>query len=80
MLLNLLCASFDSWGRSMGLSQSPRDKLEAFYMKHNPEKLKNPVFLDKTLRKWQGREEVLFKACTIGGVSLYLRILDQSEQ
>lgn len=57
--------SYSSLGIRLGLSLSPRDKLEAFYAQHNPEKLKDKYFLDKTLRKWRGREDLLFEVCCL---------------
>ena len=50
-----------SWGQSMGLSQTPRERLIEFYNVHNPAKAKDDRFLDKTLRKWRGRENELFR-------------------
>lgn len=45
----------------MGLSQTPRERLIEFYNVHNPAKAKDDRFLDKTLRKWRGRENELFR-------------------
>jgi hypothetical protein len=50
--------SQSQWGISVGLGSSPRDRLVAFYKKHNPEKLGE---VDKVLRKYQGKTDELFK-------------------
>jgi hypothetical protein len=41
------------------VKQNPRDRLVAFYTKHNPAKLDN---VDGTLAKYEGREDELFAA------------------
>jgi hypothetical protein len=48
-----------SLGLSLGLSQTPRQRLEAFYAVNAPEKA-NPDNIDKLMKKWKGKEERLF--------------------
>eukprot|EP00945_MAST-04E_sp_MAST-4E-sp1_P005689 g5689.t1 len=50
--------STTSFGLAVGLSQTPRARLTEFYTKHDASKLAN---IDKLLKKYSGREEVLFK-------------------
>mmetsp|Transcript_31999 Transcript_31999/g.42222 ORF Transcript_31999/g.42222 Transcript_31999/m.42222 type:complete len:135 (+) Transcript_31999:160-564(+) len=46
------------FGKSMGLYEEPRVRLEKFYREHNPSKLGE---VDKMLKKYKGREDELFK-------------------
>jgi hypothetical protein len=36
----------------IGLSQSPRDRLEAFFLKHNPEKLSGDTYHVRDAGEW----------------------------
>ena len=49
-------------GLSLGLSWTHEQRLEAFYTKHNPKKIKD---VKSTLRKWKGKEEKLFEILEI---------------